>query len=84
MTVGALAVMTKVIFSIHMTDTNDSWGSGSVGKRYKWHMHMTKEVVGVVAVMTDGITLSHTKMVWKRHPSFFKKSKTILKCISAG
>ena len=47
-------LMTKVIFSIHMTDTNDSWGSGSVGKRYKWHMHMTKEVVGVVAVMTDG------------------------------
>ena len=54
MTVGALAVMTKVIFSIHMTGTNDSWGSGSVGKRYKWHMHMTKEV-GVVGVMTDGI-----------------------------
>ena len=38
-----------------MTRNNGSRGSGSVGKRYKWHMHMTKEVVGVVAVMTDGI-----------------------------
>ena len=26
-----------------------------LAKRYEWHMHMTKEVVGVVAVMTDGI-----------------------------
>ena len=52
MAVWVVDLMTKVIFSIHMTDTNDSWGSGSVGKRYKWHMHMTKEVVGVVAVMT--------------------------------
>ena len=42
MAVRVVAVTTKVIGGIHMTSTNDSRGSGSVGKRYKWHLHMTK------------------------------------------